>query len=309
MSTETTVEQPATESTLEDRIAAQFSSGEEAEFVPVEDENEPSSEADEQPAETTEQSETQPELVDVEFDGAQYKLPPKLKDALMAQSDYTRKTQEVAEQRRMLDAHILMQQQEQQFRQSVVPEATQLQMLDAQLGQFKQLDWSSMDTDTLTRTKHALDQLKDARTELVNAIEGKRGQFNQHMQQLMSEARARGEVYLKRHIPSFGPDVVKELTAYGQAEGFSDVELSTLTDARMIKQLWKAQQWDKLQSQKATTTKRAEQAPPVLKPGASSTKPAQTADDANYRKALKSAKNHSERDRIVQGRLERKLFG
>jgi hypothetical protein len=307
MSTETTVEQPSTESTLEDRIAAQFSTGEEAEHVD-ENEDEPSSEAVEQAEETAEVVAAEPALEEVEFDGEKFNLPPKIKSALMAQSDYTRKTQEVADQRRMLDAHILMQQQEQQFHQSVTSELNQLQMLDAQMGQFKQLDWSSMDTDTLTRTKHALDQLKDARTELTNAIQGKRGQFDQQMNQLIGEARKRGEQYLKRHIPSFGPDVVKELTAYGQSEGFSDVELSTLTDARMIKQLWKAQQWDKLQSQKATTTKRAEQAPPVLKPGATNTKSAQTADDANYRKAIKAAKNHSERDRIVQQRLEQKLF-
>lgn len=44
------------------------------------------------------------ELVDIEYDGETYKLPPKLKDALLRQADYTKKTMEVAEQRKEIAA-------------------------------------------------------------------------------------------------------------------------------------------------------------------------------------------------------------
>ena len=50
-----------------------------------------------------EDSEEQPEAVEdlqiVEFEGKEYNIPPELKDAIMRQSDYTTKTQEIAEQR------------------------------------------------------------------------------------------------------------------------------------------------------------------------------------------------------------------
>src|SRR5215216_3195421 len=43
------------------------------------------------------------EFEDVDFAGKQYRLPKELKSALMMQADYTRKTQDVAEQRKALE--------------------------------------------------------------------------------------------------------------------------------------------------------------------------------------------------------------
>ena len=295
------------DSSLEDRIAGQLF-GNEAEES--DEQPQPEAEGDEPEAETSaadEQTEKAPELVEVEFSGKQYKLPPELKDALMAQADYTRKTQEVAEQRRMVDQHMLLMQQEAQFQQAVSQESAQLQQLDWQLAAYKGLDWSSMDTETMTRTRVAMDQLRDARNEIAQTVEAKRGQFQQHMQGLMQQAREKGVEYLKRHIPNWGPDVGRELTNYAINEGYSDVELGTLTDARMIKTLWKARQWDALQSQRGATSKRAEKAPPVVKPGASKPQ-SQVEADVTYKKALKAAKTSSEKQRVIQSRLER-MFG
>jgi hypothetical protein len=44
------------------------------------------------------------ELAEVEYEGKQYKLPPELKDALLRQSDYTKKTMSVAEERKAVEA-------------------------------------------------------------------------------------------------------------------------------------------------------------------------------------------------------------
>jgi hypothetical protein len=41
---------------------------------------------------------------EVDYEGEKYKLPKKLKDALLRQQDYTQKTQQVAEQRRAIEA-------------------------------------------------------------------------------------------------------------------------------------------------------------------------------------------------------------
>ena len=294
------------ESSLEDRLSAKLFGPEESEDETQEQEQpEEIAAADEQSEEGEDTPAQTPELIEVEFSGKQYKLPPELKDALMAQSDYTRKTQEVAEQRRMLDNERLMQQQEAQFQQVVSPELQQLQQLDWQLSAYKGLDWSSMDTETMTRTRVALDQLKDARNEIMQSVNGKRDQFNHHLQGLMHEAREKGNEYLKKHIPNWGQDTGRELTSYAMAEGYSDVELGTLTDARMIKTLWKARQWDQLQSQKGTP-KRADKAPPSFRPGASKPMTQQNADAA-YKKAIRSARNSSDKARVIQSRLEQKF--
>ena len=50
-----------------------------------------------------EQPDPSPEVETVEYEGQEYNIPPELKDAIMRQSDYTTKTQEVAEQRKDLE--------------------------------------------------------------------------------------------------------------------------------------------------------------------------------------------------------------
>lgn len=299
------VEQPSAESTesLEDRIAAKvFGPSEEPEEVAEQEQPE---QADDQ-AEPETQEVKEPEVVEVEFEGKQYKLPPELKDKLMTQSDYTRKTQELAEQRRLLDTQVQLQQQEAQFRQAVAPEMEQLNKLDIQLAQYKGLDWSSMDVETMTRTRIAYDQLKEAREDINNALQGKRNQFDQYRQKVMNDVTQKGHEYLKKHIPNWGsPEIGQQLTKYGIQEGYSDVELGSLTDPRIIKTLWKARQWDELQAQKSNPTKVTPKAPPAVKPGA--TKNANFAEDMAYHKALKSAKTSSDKSRIIQARLEKKF--
>lgn len=300
------VEQPVAESTeqsLEDRIAEKmFGSSEESEEVAEQEQVEQPDEQTE-PEPEAQPQEVKEEFVEVEFEGKQYKLPPELKDKFMAQSDYTRKTQELAEQRRLLDTQVQLQQQENQFRQSVAPEMEQLNKLDIQLQQYKGLDWASMDVETMTRTRIAYDQLKEAREEINQALQGKRQQFDQYRQKVMSEVTQKGHEYLKKHIPNWGsPEIGQQLTKYGLQEGYSDVELSSLTDPRIIKTLWKARQWDELQTNK--TSKVVKQAPPPVKPGA--TKNANFAENMAYHKALKSAKTSSEKAKIIEARLANK---
>ena len=47
-----------------------------------------------------------PEELEVEFEGKTYKVSPEIKDALLRQADYTKKTMEVAEQRKAYEAKI-----------------------------------------------------------------------------------------------------------------------------------------------------------------------------------------------------------
>lgn len=293
----------------EERFAEKLFGSEQPEGEQQEQEQEAN--PDEQ-AEDAEGEQTPPadaELVEVEFSGKQYKLPPELKDALMAQSDYTRKTQEVAERQRLVDLQALQMQHEAQFQQHVQQEFNALAQLEYEISRYKNIDWTNLDTDTYIRTKSVLDQLKEQKGEVEKQIDGKRQQYAQGVQQLMGQAREKGNEYLSKFIPKWGAETQKELASYGQNEGYSDIEIGSLTDARMVKTLWKAMQWDRLQSQKASTTKRANQAPPVAKPGASQANQAKSQSDANYRKQLRSAKTSSAKARLIQERIADKWIG
>jgi hypothetical protein len=295
-------EQPS----IEDRIADKL-------YGPSE---EPEVETTEQPAESAAVEEGQPQeapaapaLEEVEWEGEKFQLPAKIKSALMAQSDYTVKTQEVAEQRRMLDLRVQSMQLDQQFQQSVSQEVSQLNALDFQISQFNNVNWGALDTDSMMRAKHQLDTLKEQKQAVVQQIQGKRQEYDGKIQNVTREAQKKGEEFLRKAIPSWGPEVQKEIASYGTNEGYSDVELSSLNDPRMVKTLWKASQWDKLQSTKGKTLQKAAEAPPVVKPGASTQQTAKANSENAYRKALREAKTPAERTRIIQDRVAQKFGG
>lgn len=305
--TEATQEQPVStgseQPSVQDRFADQLF-GEQPE---EEQEQTDSAVVEESAQEPAEKQAEAAALEEVEFEGEKYQLPPKLKSALMAKHDYTVKTQEVAEQRRMVEIRAQAMQHEAQFQQSISQELQQLHQLDAQIAQYKEVNWAALDAQQMMQAKIALDTLKENRQSLVQGIEGKRGEFDTRIQSLRAEARTKGESFLKSKIPNWGPDVQKELASYGAAEGYSEVELAQVVDPRIINTLYKAAQWDKFQSQKGKTLQKAATAPPVLKPGASTQQTAKATAENAYRKALREAKSPGERSKLIQERFAQKL--
>lgn len=263
--------------------------------------------AAEQTQETDSPPETQPELEEVEWEGEKYQLPPKLKSALMRQDDYTKKTQEVAEARRLVELHNQQRQLSEAFQQATSQEHQTLVELEAAIKQYNNVDWQALDTDSLVKTRHALDMLKDRRSEVQKQIEGKKGEFENQMRETHQKALQQANEYLSKAIPKWGVEVQKELLTYGQAEGYTDVELGSIRDPRVIKSLWKAQQWDKLQAAKPLAAKRASGVPPVLKPGA--TKPVASVESqkADTLRQLHQAKDPARKKELLDKALDLKF--
>lgn len=260
-----------------------------------------------QDAAESQQTETQAELEEVEWEGEKYQLPPKLKSALMRQQDYTQKTQEIAEARRMVELEKQQRQLEQLFQQSTSQEQATLAELEAAIKQYNSVDWQQLDTDSLVKTRHALDMLKDRRNEVQKKIEGKRGEFEGKMRETHQKSLQQANEYLTKAIPKWGVEVQKELMTYGQAEGYTDVELGSIRDPRIIKSLWKAQQWDRLQAAKPLTAKRAAGVPPVVRPGATKGVASLDVQKADTLKQLHQAKDPAKKKELFDKALDLKL--
>jgi hypothetical protein len=260
-----------------------------------------------QETDTSSETETQPALEEVEWEGQKYQLPPQLKSALMRQQDYTQKTQAVAERERMVALQVQRQQIETAFQQSIGPEQQALNELESAIKQYNNVDWQQLDTDSLVKTRHALDMLKERRTELQKQVEGKRKEFDEKVQGIHRESLQKANEVLTRAIPKWGPEVQKELMSYGQTEGYTDVELGSIRDPRIIKSLWKAQQWDRLQAGKTVAAKRASGVPPVVKPGATKPVASAQAQYADTVKQLHQAKDPSRKKNLLDKSLDLKL--
>jgi len=79
------------------------------------------------------------EEVEIEYEGKKHKVSKELKDAFLRQADYTRKTQDVAEKRREVEAAYQAAQQIRQMNEQDLVDVGQIINLDKQIQQYKAL--------------------------------------------------------------------------------------------------------------------------------------------------------------------------
>jgi hypothetical protein len=273
-------EQPETESlSIEDRIANAF----EPEQPEVE------AQPEQQEADAPE-SEASPEFSEVEFEGKSYQVPPEIKDALLRQSDYTKKTTEVSERQRAIEQKELQLkavENERKFHEHVQSDISQMQEIDFQIKQWKSVDVTGMTSEELWKISRQVDALKDKRAELSNALGAKWSGFQSQQQQLAHEAMSKAQEHISKAIKGWGPDSQKSIREYAMNEGFTSPELDAMSDPRLVKALYKAQQYDKLQ--KAAVDGRVKSAPTV-KPGSSNPMPQTVKEQFALKKTLSNPK-------------------
>ena len=220
-------------------------------------------EANEQPAADSDGYE------DVDLDGEVFRVPPKLRDAVLRQSDYTRKTQVLAEAQRQIQSQAQQIQMHQMFEERTAPVRTELQKALSQLEQYKALDWAGMDTDTIVRARQAMDGLKERSTELQQMLGYEFNNFQEAAVVTRAQVLQNGTEYLRRSIPKFDQEAVDTIRRTALHEGFTHHEVETIADPRLVKVLWKASQYDALKAGQKSAVEAVRKAPPVIRPGAS----------------------------------------
>lgn len=257
-------------------------------------------------AQGQDQAQAQSEEVEVEIDGEKYLVPKKISDRFIHHADYTRKTQDVAEMRRVLSAQAESHRIEQAFTQATSQERQQMTLLDAQIEQFKNVNWQALETQDLLRTRAQLDQLKDMRAELHKAIEAKRTEFEGKVKSATQEALAAGEKYIAQRIKGYDAAKKQQLYEYGLREGYMQEELERLVDPRLVVSLWKAAQWDSLQASNPGVLKKAQQAAPVVRPGATQRQPSRV---QSLNKAFQEAKTPQAKQQSAEEYFAHRLGG
>lgn len=242
---------------------------------------------------------------DFEWEGWKQKVPKTLKEAAMRHEDYTRKTQEIGEQRKSLEqvrAVTEMQRREFDFLKSVEKEQRELYAIDEFLRQMGKLDWSQMTTDEIVRKRVDMDYWKDQRGTLTESINSKQRKFMEELQSKIGELRGKTRELASKSIQGFSEETEKTIREFAKSEGLADLEIdNVLLDPRSFKILWKASQFDKI---KAGTAKAGETAERVLRPGtAARTMPKETADKLNFGKAMSKAKTSSQKAAVIEDRL------
>jgi hypothetical protein len=215
----------------------------------------------------------EPEDFEWEYEGEKYVLPKALKpltEAQMRQADYTRKTQEIAEHRKMLDEQAKLLQSAQQFQQMAAKEFQELAVVDGKLNQFAQVDWAKLwESDPVEAGKLRImrDELKDSRDKLASQLQAKQQEFGQAQQQHMREVIARGAEVLRRDIKGWSPDLAQNIRSHAREYGFSEAELASVVDPRMVKLMHDAYQFRRATQAKLETKRVQPATGKTLKPG------------------------------------------
>lgn len=193
-------------------------------------------------------------------------------------ADYTKKSQQVSEQRKALEAESNAIQEAKQLRNEYAQrlEAMQ-QMLQAQQPE-DDLDYLQ-ENDPIGYAVKVADMTR--REKQMNAINYERQRIAQQQQAEVSEHQRRHVAAEANKVTELIPDysdpkkgaaLRNELRSYAKSIGYTDEEIGAVYDARTVKALYDAMQYQKLVESKPGVSKKVQSAPKMIKPGNSSTK-------------------------------------
>lgn len=207
---------------------------------------------------------------EVEFEGKKFKVDKEIKDALLRQADYTKKTQEVAEQRRQIEEMRNRTLETAEFQQQILVEVAQVVSIDNQLAQFNNLDWNRLYSEDPTQAVLLDRQMRDLmghKQNLVNAITQKEQAQNLKKQQETAKSFQENMAVVQREIKGWSPELKQQLFKYGLETGYSEAEMNNVQSAAQVKSLHKAYLYDQLvkKQQASAKSKPQSQVAPVTR--------------------------------------------
>jgi len=219
-------------------------------------------EVEEEDEEELEEESEEDALYAVRVDGAEYEVSlDELLKGYSRQSDYTKKTQDVANQRGELDqlAHqytsevAQIQAERQQYIESL---QSVLQGSMTELDHFATMDWQSLKESNPLEYVTKRDEYREAQ-DRIGALQQEQTLVRQRQQQEEAQLRTRTlseeNTRLVEKMPEWGESSTKQQMAtdlrdYAGSQGFIREEIESLIDHRSLIVLHKAMLYDKLNS-------------------------------------------------------------
>ena len=237
----------------------------------LEEESEEESEDvdEEETEESDEEVEDEPDVYAVTVNGEEREVTiDELLKGYSRQSDYTKKTQELAEQRKGFEG----------TQQQVATELQQIQLERQQyvhtlqnliegsmgnLDKFSNVDWESLKANDPIEFVTKREEFREAQEKIQHLqreqqeTQQRQAQESQiqHQEILKQEHAALIEQIPEWSEPKKQKSLAKELRSYASSVGFSDEELNSLIDHRSIMVLLKASKYDQLQNADLKTKK------------------------------------------------------
>lgn len=207
--------------------------------------------------------------------------------------DYTQKSQQLAEQRKAIEAEqsklSTLNQERQAYSQRLqaIDQFLSKQLQGENLESLKEVDPIGYAVKVAERTE------KEKQLAVIRAEQQRIAQVQQAEQQQKLQAHLQSEAQkLVEVIPEFGTDkgqeIKRDIREYALNLGYTEQDLANLYDHRAVLALYKAMKFEKLQKAKPETLKKVQEAPKVLKAG-TSTPPTKSEADKKAMQRLRSS--------------------
>jgi len=267
------------------------SESEEMESAEPQDEAEETSEEVESEDEESEDEAPRNEKFIVKVDGKEIEVQKEeLIRGYQREADYTRKTQKLAEERKIVESEF------QQVRGEREQYSQILGQLQQKLQQFEppEPDWNRLEVEDPTEyarqwTSH------QRRQQQQYAVQMEQVRLNQlyqaESQKQLQNTLAQETVILKEKIPEWNsPEKAKAegkaLLEYGQKLGFTEQELNGISDSRALLALHKAWKYDQMMSKRPEFQAKIKKAPRMASPGSAGSVSSKSSDINNAKKRL-----------------------
>ena len=190
-------------------------------------------------------------------------------------TDYTKKSQAVAEERKAVEAERQAVQEAKQMRDTYAQRLEMIEQMLVPQQQEENLEYLK-ETDPIGYSVKVAEMIQ--RDKQLAAVQAERHRINQQQEQdrqaQMQHVVAEEMQKLSSYIPEFtdpakGEAIRNDIRAFGKQLGFSDNELAAVYDSRAVLTLYKAMQYDKLVASKPAINKKVNEAPKAIKSGVS----------------------------------------
>ena len=198
-----------------------------------------------------------------------------LKKSYQLGSDYTKKTQEVAEQRKVIEQEAKAIIEARQVRDDYAQKLQAVNQFLVGGNQTKENLTAMKENDPIgyavkvAEMTEKKEQLQIVQAEQERIAQQQNSDREANMQNYVEQEAQK----LTQSLPEFsdkakGEQIRNDIRTYGKKVGFTDDELSQVYDSRHVLVLHKAAQYDKLMAGKAGVKKKVANAPKTMKGGA-----------------------------------------
>lgn len=208
------------------------------------------------------------EMFEIEKDGKKYRIPADLKDGFLMQSDYTRKTQEVAEMRKSYETKMEEAARHYQTSQEVLEAKAYMLNVDTQLKQYENINWQQLANEDPMGAQQAymhFQQLKEERGKVANYLTAEEQQRTARAEQDIANRLQETRQFAEKNIPGWTPEIDVKVVDFATKElGFEVEQLRAAVNPTIYRTLhlaWVGAQ--SLQKQNVAPKPAAPQAKPL----------------------------------------------